>query len=160
MQHRSSDVLHKQSAIKEKCRKDFSRDEISLERLQLRPEKRRELRCKEESFTSELYNLKLCRNHMVEPSNNDILCGRGKAFLNHEGNKRFRDIVSKNTSAYIKASKRAKRSEVVKAVLNETINTGARFLIRSENKQKWYDGGMKVAMKKVRSSTFVYQGFP
>jgi hypothetical protein len=160
MQHKSSNVLHKQSAIKEKSRQDFSRDGISLERIQLRPEKRRQSRCKEESFTSELYNFRWCRNPAVEPSNNDILCGRGKSFLNHEGNKRFREIVSKYANAYIKASKRTKRSEVVKVVLNETINTGARFLKRSENKQEWYDGGMKVAMEKVRSSTFVYQGFP
>ena len=92
---------------------------------------------------------------VIVPSTNDILCGRGKAFFKHEGNKRFRDIVDKYINAYIQASQRSKRSEIVKAVVNEMLETGARFLKKSENKLEWYDGGEKLAKEKVRTLDFI-----
>ena len=91
---------------------------------------------------------------VIVPSTNDILCGKGKSFFNHEGNKRFRDILDKYINAYIQASQRTKRSEIVKAVINETLETGARFLKKLENKLEWYDGGEKLAKEKVRTLDF------
>ena len=93
---------------------------------------------------------------VIVPSTNDILCGRGKAFFKHEGNKRFRDTIDKYINAYIKVSQRSKRSEIVKAVVNETFGTGARFLKKSENKLEWYDGGKKLAKEKVRALDFIH----
>jgi hypothetical protein len=87
---------------------------------------------------------------IVVPSKQDILCGSGKSFFSHEGNRRFRGIVAKYISPYIKAPQRTKRSHIVKAVVHETLETGARFLKKSENKHDWYDGGGKFATEKVR----------
>jgi hypothetical protein len=93
---------------------------------------------------------------ILQPCTNDILCGRGKSFFNHEGNKRFRDILSKYVNDYRNASHRTKRSDVVKAVVYETLETGARFLNRQERKSEWYDGGETLAKNKVRALNLFY----
>jgi hypothetical protein len=86
---------------------------------------------------------------IVKPTRKDILCGRGKSFINHEGNRRFRDVISKHKYAYSKGSQRSKRSQVVRAVVIEILRTGARFLKKPQNKLEWYDGGVSVAKEKV-----------
>jgi hypothetical protein len=88
---------------------------------------------------------------ILQPCANDILCGKGKYFFNHEGNKRFRVIVNKYVNDYRKASHRKKRSEIVKAVVYETLKTGARFLKKAERKSEWCDGGESIAKDKVRA---------
>jgi hypothetical protein len=86
---------------------------------------------------------------VVVPAPNDIFCGRGRSYIYHEGNQRFRDVIFQNIGAYLKSSHRPKRSEVVKAVVHEMLRSGARFLKQLDNKLEWYDGGVKVAKEKV-----------
>jgi hypothetical protein len=105
---------------------------------------------------TELSHFEQCRHPVSVPSTNDILCGRGKSFYNHEGNKLFRVIVGKNIDAYINASRRSKRSEIVRAVVDDTLETGARFLKKMKNRLDWYDGGLKVAKQKVRTCIHNY----
>ena len=136
MQHTTKVVSQKQSVIRKKFQRGLPKDIISYEKSQPGLQNRQQ-------------------SGLIVPSTNDILCGKGKSFFNHEGNKRFRDIVDKYINAYIQASKRSKRSEIVKAVVNETFGIGARFLKKSENKLEWYDGGEKLAKEKVRALDFI-----
>jgi hypothetical protein len=149
MKQVSGEIIHRRREVKKMTEADFSNNEISLEKSNGCLQNERPLEPNGDDMIKESENLELLKNAVAIPSSKDILCGRGKSFFNHEGNKRFRYIVGKNVDAYIKASQRPKRSEVVTAVITETLGTGARFLKKSENKL-WYDGGMKVAKDKVR----------
>ena len=149
MQPTSCNILHKRSIIKKKVERGLTKDIITGEKSQPCLQNERRPGHKENNTFSASKYYEQEKINVVVPSTKDILCGRGKSFINHEGNKRFRDIIGKNRYAYINASRRSKRSEIVRAVVNEMLRTGARFLKKSENKLEWYDGGMKVAREKV-----------
>jgi hypothetical protein len=72
------------------------------------------------------------------PAETDILCGRGKAFVSHKGNKSFSDIVRKNLHRYIDAPKRLDKSTVVASVVSEILNSGARFVKQEKISGRWY----------------------
>jgi hypothetical protein len=72
------------------------------------------------------------------PSERDILCGRGKAFVGNNGNKYFSDIVRKNLHRYVDAPKRLDKSRVVASVVSEILSSGARFVKQEKISGRWY----------------------
>ena len=62
------------------------------------------------------------------PSHNDILCGRGAECLNHEGNKRFRQLIDDNLELYIHTKTKSEKSiiirEIVKRIRNQSLPSG------------------------------------
>ena len=90
------------------------------------------------------------------PSKKDILFGRGKSIYNNPGNILLRDIVGKNFDAYKNASQRSKKSEIVRAVVDDILETGARFLKKQKDRPYWQDVGFKVAQEKVRTCIQTY----
>jgi hypothetical protein len=72
------------------------------------------------------------------PTETDILCGRGKAFVNHNGNKYFSDIVRNNLHRYADAPRRLDKSKVVASVVAEILDSGARFVKQEKNSGRWY----------------------
>jgi hypothetical protein len=85
----------------------------------------------------------------VIPTDKDVLCGRGKAFFHHEGNKIFRKIVDNMIGRYLKAERKSEKSKIVIAISDEVMKTGARFLKRKEKGNDWYEGGINLARQKV-----------
>jgi hypothetical protein len=73
-----------------------------------------------------------------QPADTDILCGRGKAFANHPGNKNFSDTVRENLYRYVEAPKRLDKSAVVASVVSEILNSGARFVKQEKISRRWY----------------------
>ncbi|KAG7362085.1 hypothetical protein IV203_025751 [Nitzschia inconspicua] len=73
-----------------------------------------------------------------KPAATDILCGRGKAFANHPGNKSFSDVIKRNLDRYIDAPKRQDKSLVVASVVSEILNYGARFVKKEKVSGRWY----------------------
>jgi superfamily II DNA helicase RecQ len=72
-----------------------------------------------------------------EPSDTDILCGRGKACLEHPGNKTFSEVVRANAQKYIEAPKRVYKSSLVASVLDSLKESGVRF-IKQDKHSKLY----------------------
>jgi hypothetical protein len=102
------------------------------------------------SQQSVIVNRNLVSNSsFVEPTEKDVLCGRGKAFFNHEGNKKFREIVGNSIGTYLMAKRKSEKSKIVIAIADEVMKTGARFLKRKGKGKDWYEGGFNLARQKV-----------
>jgi hypothetical protein len=86
---------------------------------------------------------------IVIPTDKDILCGRGRAFFHHEGNKIFREIVGNMIGTYLKAERKSEKSKIVTIIADEVMKTGARFLKRKAKGNDWYEGCINLAREKV-----------
>ena len=59
-----------------------------------------------------------------------------------QGNKEFKRIVQSNLGAYIKASTKGEKVQIVKWIVSELHQNGARFVKIDETTGKWYDIGL------------------
>mmetsp|Transcript_93217 Transcript_93217/g.269205 ORF Transcript_93217/g.269205 Transcript_93217/m.269205 type:complete len:694 (+) Transcript_93217:27-2108(+) len=83
-----------------------------------------------------------------EPTQHDVLFGRGGMTNGHLGNRRFRDIIALHRPDYIRASKMDKPNvarRIVRAI--RTGNPPGRFLKKGDD-GKWYDVGDRTAAEK------------
>ena len=86
-----------------------------------------------------------------EPNENDVLCGRGGRINAHEGNIRFRDIISSNKKVYLaKSTKKLEKAHVAKSIVDDirSMNPPGRFLKQDASDGFWYDIGDLKAIKK------------
>eukprot|EP00980_Cylindrotheca_fusiformis_P028381 scaffold22596_cov131-Cylindrotheca_fusiformis.AAC.10 len=90
-------------------------------------------------------------NPILRADTRDILFGRGKAFNNHPGNKRMREIVDKYRRTF-QAMNRGEKRTVVRIVYSELIEGGARFLKRKKGDDEWMEVCADLAMEKVGHS--------
>jgi hypothetical protein len=73
-----------------------------------------------------------------EPTTKDILCGRGKGNLRHEGNQYFMKIIRANLQRYTDAPKRIDKSLVVSLIVSSLKAEGYSF-VRQETKTRiWF----------------------
>jgi len=88
---------------------------------------------------------------IVHSTDKDVLCGRGRTHLFHEGNRRFRGIVNASRQLYLATPSRGQKSKIVKAVVKEVLGQGARFLkqVRGGSCDSWYEAGLKEVRLKV-----------
>lgn len=90
----------------------------------------------------------------VVPTSTDVLCGRGRTYFSHPGNRQFREIVGKSLGAYLDAPTRTQKSKIVKKITIEALENGARFLKQRGKSKSWYVAGQELAKNKVRRNTF------
>lgn len=89
-----------------------------------------------------------------EPGPTDVICARGKRALNHEGNRRFRQLVEDRMEDYSQASTKLEKSLLVSQIIDcvrQTQPPGG-FLREScdyNKEQCWYEVGDAVAREKV-----------
>ena len=89
-------------------------------------------------------------NGTIIPTNNDVMCGRGKTHFFHEGNAKFREIVGAHLGAYLHTKTRSQKSKIVRDVADELLGQGTRFLHKKgKHDQGWFDGGVTTARAKV-----------
>lgn len=69
------------------------------------------------------------------PSKLDILCGRGLASFNHEGNVQFRFIIASNIAKYRAASRKPEKTTIVRKIVDDIHESGGRFLRRLPQKR-------------------------
>ena len=69
---------------------------------------------------------------IVEPSSNDILCGKDYSIYQHEGNHKFRRTIKENLEEYVHAPSRTARSALVRSIYAELVKNGCRFLRKLE----------------------------
>lgn len=89
----------------------------------------------------------------------DVLCGRGGGTNNHNGNEKFRELVTQQKVLYLHSSKRDKpfvSRGIVRAVRAQ--NPPGRFLQKDELTGLWYDIGDQKAREK--TSQALREGAP
>lgn len=90
------------------------------------------------------------KKERVYPTNNDILCGRGVACFQHEGNQQFRTTVALHLPKYTHSkTSRHQKTILIQNIVENQFQDGVRFL-------KECDGGW-VALTRNESLTKVGQ---
>lgn len=86
--------------------------------------------------------------YIAAPCDNSVLCGRGGATNNHEGNVRYRTLVQSHQDEYLLAVKSEKKA--VAASIVATIHSrGGRFLKKcTDGRPGWTDIGQKKSREK------------
>jgi hypothetical protein len=84
---------------------------------------------------------------VTEINTNDVLCGRGGATNNHDGNRRFRSTVTEHQPEYLEARKKDK-AVIARRIVRIIRERGGRFLRRDENTGEWIDVGDRKAVEK------------
>jgi len=74
-----------------------------------------------------------------EPSNNDVLCGRGNVYSNHYGNQFFGKVIRENITVYKEATSRPDKIKVVDGILGKIRDNGARFTKVDTQTERWYE---------------------
>ena len=73
-----------------------------------------------------------------EPTSKDILCGRGKGNLRHEGNQYFMKIIRANLQRYTDAPKRIDKSLVVSLIVSSLKDDGYKFVRQDTKTRRWF----------------------
>ena len=58
---------------------------------------------------------------------NDVMCGRGKRYYQHSGNKRLRKIIQQNLDRYYEDSTKSVESKIIHETGNEVKNEQLSF---------------------------------
>jgi hypothetical protein len=82
----------------------------------------------------------------ITPGTRDVLCGRGRGYFNHPGNRRMLDIVNQNKGRY-KAAGKTMKTIIVRDVTDIIQAGGTRFLKLSNS--HWHGVSALEAHKKV-----------
>jgi len=87
-----------------------------------------------------------------EPSDYDVVCGRGKGSYNRPGNLRFRQIVRDNIPTYHQARTKYEKSTVLNNIIDyvrSSDNGSARFIKFDTKTREWYELSDDQAREKV-----------
>lgn len=82
------------------------------------------------------------------PCSADVLCGRGKEYYDHPGNKRFRQLVELSLPQYANAPSKLHKTFIVKGII-ETIRESGSGFVRVLEDGSWVDIGDHSAREKV-----------
>lgn len=87
---------------------------------------------------------------VLEPHDNDVLCGRGGSINSHPGNERFRQLVEKRKRVYLTARFKREKRLIANSILSEirSIDPPGRFLSKDPKTGSWYDIGDEKARDK------------
>jgi hypothetical protein len=73
------------------------------------------------------------------PSPTDVVCARGRAFWEHEGNCRYRALIAKATRKYSDSTCKLEKSLVVSEVIEAVRRSNGRFIKKSRRGGPWVE---------------------
>jgi hypothetical protein len=88
---------------------------------------------------------------IVDPNENDVLCGRGGRINSHAGNVQFRDVIAANKKEYLApATKKLEKAHIAARIVNDirSMDPSGRFLKEDRGTGLWFDIGDAKAIKK------------
>ena len=85
----------------------------------------------------------------VAPTAADVLCGRGLTPFRHEGNHALRAKIAFNSEKYVHCSSRKAKTVLIHEVILSVMEEGGRFLLHDKMSERWFDGGLEAAKKRV-----------
>jgi hypothetical protein len=88
-------------------------------------------------------------HQFVNPTTCDILCGAGYDTCHHKGNEMFRTILLKHFETYFRATCKKSKIEASRAILADLLESGARFLKKDGNRNRWLVADIKVGKDKI-----------
>ncbi len=86
--------------------------------------------------------------HVCEPTDLDVLLGRGGLTNNHAGNIRYREEVEKVKPMYFSCRTKSEKKEVSELLVAYVQDYGGRFLEKDPDTKKWILASPKAARKK------------
>lgn len=85
----------------------------------------------------------------VVPSDNDVLCGRGRVAFRSPGNVYLRALIVGSLEDYVRSS-RCEKTKVIRRIICSIMeHKGSRFLQYDKVAGQWYDGGIAAAKNRV-----------
>ena len=91
-------------------------------------------------------------DNSYQPSDYDVVCGRGKGSYNRPGNRRFRQIIKEQIPAYLKARTKFDKSTVLSNIIDiikSQNNNTTRFVKFNAKSKTWVEINDDVAREKV-----------
>jgi hypothetical protein len=88
----------------------------------------------------------------VEPTKCDILCGRGKTYVNHPGNRKFSEVIKSNVHRYVDAQQRMDKIILFACLVEQLQSEGCRFLKQKKGKKgtnQWVEMTTEEAHRKL-----------
>lgn len=85
----------------------------------------------------------------VEPTKNDVLCGRGMHHFKHPGNQSLHGLIVLYIDKYLQCERKRDKTTIVRTVMKAIFNDGRRFLKYDSSSKSWYDGGLATAKTRV-----------
>lgn len=88
---------------------------------------------------------------IVDPNDNDVLCGRGGRINSHPGNIKFRDVINARKKEYLApTTKKLEKAHIAAAIVNDirAMEPPGRFLKEDRDTGLWFDIGDAKAIKK------------
>lgn len=86
---------------------------------------------------------------LEEPSETDVLCGRGNIYSSRPGNIKFQQIICDNIGKYSAAQGRPEKVDVVDDVLKQIFDSGTRIKKLDAKRNLWYELSHSDAHQKV-----------
>ncbi len=85
-----------------------------------------------------------------EPTDSDVLCGRGGSINSHSGNERFRQLVERRKRVYLTARFKREKRLIASSIVSEisSLNPPGRFLTKDTKTGLWYPIGDEKARDK------------
>lgn len=87
--------------------------------------------------------------NFVQPTERDVLCGRGRHYFNHAGNMSLRSLIQQNMGDYLSCKRKSEKTRIIRCVMHAVLNNGGRFLKFDAVIRGWFDGGLQVAKIRV-----------
>ena len=84
------------------------------------------------------------------PGPKDVICGRGKAIHEHQGNVIFRNMIEEHLGEYSEATMKHEKSMIVSVIVDKVRRSSPRGgFVRQGADNCWYEVGDGVAREKV-----------
>lgn len=85
---------------------------------------------------------------IYEPSDYDVICGKGKTCFEHVGNHRFRVTVNMQLDKYSAAATKLAKSSIVTEII-DTVRRHGQFVKYDTKSGRWFEVGNHLAREKV-----------
>jgi len=98
---------------------------------------------------SDVHSMALLREEFT-PTDNDVICGRGRRCFNHTGNERFRAIVAGYLAQYSKANSKLEKSYILSDIVARVRANSpyGGFVKKCPETKRWYEVGDFLAREK------------
>jgi hypothetical protein len=84
-----------------------------------------------------------------EPSEKDVICGRGRGKWLSPGNQHLAELIRKHSQRYEEGTSKTEKSRVVETLFSSLKRKGTRFMKLDESSGNWFEMDDKVARCKV-----------
>jgi len=86
------------------------------------------------------------------PGPNDVVCARGKSYWDHEGNRKYRDLIAISTKKYSKSQNKLEKTLIVSEIVDAIHKKHGRFVKKMKKAGPWVVVDEVFAREKVGQS--------